>query len=114
MAEIGVWMKKFHVNFLDDSYLKYIGWTLRDEVGKVRLKCLQVNILRGESSWEVYARPCNGVRGFAMPHSPTNPRLALALTLPCISGTLLCLSLHGMILMGEGALETRVASHLLM
>lgn len=43
MAEIGVWMKKFHQNFLDDSYLKYIGWTLHDKVGEVRLKCLQVN-----------------------------------------------------------------------
>jgi len=42
MAEIGVWMKKFHQNFLDDSYLKYIGWTLHDKVGEVRLKCLQV------------------------------------------------------------------------
>lgn len=42
MAEIGVWMKKFHSNFLDDSYLKYIGWTLHDKVGEVRLKCLQV------------------------------------------------------------------------
>ncbi|KAI5744904.1 hypothetical protein M8J76_006416 [Diaphorina citri] len=41
MAEIGVWMKKFHTNFLDDSYLKYIGWTLHDKVGEVRLKCLQ-------------------------------------------------------------------------
>lgn len=41
MAEIGVWMKKFHANFLDDSYLKYIGWTLHDKVGEVRLKCLQ-------------------------------------------------------------------------
>lgn len=41
MAEIGVWMKKFHQNFLDDSYLKYIGWTLHDKVGEVRLKCLQ-------------------------------------------------------------------------
>ena len=28
-------------NFLDDSYLKYIGWTLYDKVGEVRLKCLQ-------------------------------------------------------------------------
>lgn len=28
MAEIGVWMKKFHQNFLDDSYLKYIGNTM--------------------------------------------------------------------------------------
>lgn len=41
MAEIGVWMKKSHQNFLDDSYLKYIGWTLHDKVGEVRLKCLQ-------------------------------------------------------------------------
>ncbi|XP_043227406.1 cohesin subunit SA-2-like isoform X2 [Amphibalanus amphitrite] len=41
MAEIGIWMKKFHQNFLDDSYLKYIGWTLHDKVGDVRLKCLQ-------------------------------------------------------------------------
>lgn len=45
MAEIGIWMKKFHQNFLDDSYLKYIGWTLHDKVGEVRLKCLQVKYL---------------------------------------------------------------------
>ena len=41
MAEIGIWMKRFPQNFLDDSYLKYIGWTLHDKVGDVRLKCLQ-------------------------------------------------------------------------
>lgn len=41
MTEIGQWMKKFHQQFLDDSYLKYIGWTLYDKVGDVRLKCLQ-------------------------------------------------------------------------
>ncbi|XP_076331165.1 cohesin subunit SA-1-like isoform X2 [Tachypleus tridentatus] len=41
MYEIGQWMKKFHSHFLDDSYLKYIGWTLHDKVGDVRLKCLQ-------------------------------------------------------------------------
>ncbi|XP_055322653.1 cohesin subunit SA-1 isoform X2 [Sitodiplosis mosellana] len=41
MSEIGVWMIKFPVNFLDDSYLKYIGWTLHDKVGDVRLRCLQ-------------------------------------------------------------------------
>ena len=40
MAEIGIWMKRFPQNFLDDSYLKYIGWTLHDKVGDVRLKCL--------------------------------------------------------------------------
>lgn len=41
MTEIGVWMKRYSKNFLDDSYLKYIGWTLHDKVGEVRLKCLQ-------------------------------------------------------------------------
>lgn len=40
MTEIGVWMMNFHKNFLDDSYLKYIGWTLHDKVGEVRLRCL--------------------------------------------------------------------------
>lgn len=47
ISEIGVWMKKFHQYFLDDSYLKYIGWTLYDKVGEVRLKCLQVMYLFG-------------------------------------------------------------------
>lgn len=41
MTEIGIWMIKFSRNFLDDSYLKYIGWTLHDKVGDVRLRCLQ-------------------------------------------------------------------------
>lgn len=41
MYEIGVWMKRFPNQFLDDSYLKYVGWTLHDKVGDVRLKCLQ-------------------------------------------------------------------------
>lgn len=41
MTEIGIWMIKFPINFLDDSYLKYIGWTLHDKVGDVRLRCLQ-------------------------------------------------------------------------
>ncbi len=41
MIEIGVWMKRLPNMFLDDSYLKYVGWTLHDKVGDVRLKCLQ-------------------------------------------------------------------------
>jgi cohesin complex subunit SA-1/2 len=41
MAEIGIWMRRFPQNFLDDSYLKYVGWNLNDKVGDVRLKCLQ-------------------------------------------------------------------------
>jgi len=31
-TEIGVWMKNYPGMFLDDSYLKYIGWTLYDRV----------------------------------------------------------------------------------
>lgn len=41
MYEIGIWMKRFPNYFLDDSFLKYVGWTLHDKVGDVRLKCLQ-------------------------------------------------------------------------
>jgi len=41
MAEIGVWMKRYPGMFLDDSYLKYVGWTLYDRVGDVRLCCLR-------------------------------------------------------------------------
>ncbi|KAH8329283.1 hypothetical protein KR074_006906 [Drosophila pseudoananassae] len=41
MAEIGIWMENYPQNFLDDSYLKYIGWTLHDKIGEVRLRCLQ-------------------------------------------------------------------------
>lgn len=32
MSEIGSWMEKFPAHFLDDLYLKYIGWTLHDKV----------------------------------------------------------------------------------
>jgi len=32
MKEIGVWMKKYPNMFLDDGYLKYVGWTLYDKV----------------------------------------------------------------------------------
>ncbi|KAK2186468.1 hypothetical protein NP493_199g04022 [Ridgeia piscesae] len=41
MAEIGVWMKRYPGMFLDDSYLKYVGWTLYDRVGDVRMCCLK-------------------------------------------------------------------------
>ena len=32
MGEIGQWMKKYPNQFLDDTYLKYIGWTIHDKV----------------------------------------------------------------------------------
>lgn len=41
MSEIGVWMERLPQHFLDDLFLKYIGWTLHDKVGEVRLRCLQ-------------------------------------------------------------------------
>lgn len=41
MQEIGVWMKRYPQIFLDDSYLKYVGWTLYDRVGSVRAQCLK-------------------------------------------------------------------------
>jgi len=41
MIELGEWMKKYPSHFLDDSYLKYLGWTLYDKIGEVRLTCLR-------------------------------------------------------------------------
>ena len=39
MAEIGVWMKRYPGMFLDDSYLKYVGWTLYDRVSVSDVLC---------------------------------------------------------------------------
>ncbi|MGH0184457.1 UNVERIFIED_CONTAM: hypothetical protein FKN15_014936 [Acipenser sinensis] len=41
MQEMGVWMRKHSESFLNDGYLKYLGWTLHDKQGSVRLKCLK-------------------------------------------------------------------------
>uniref|UniRef100_A0A8C4VV53 Cohesin subunit SA n=1 Tax=Gopherus evgoodei TaxID=1825980 RepID=A0A8C4VV53_9SAUR len=40
IEEIGSWMKMYPDAFLNDSYLKYIGWMLYDKQPEVRLKCL--------------------------------------------------------------------------
>ncbi len=38
MSELGEWMKSYPMVFLDDIYLKYIGWTLYDKVNnKIQL-----------------------------------------------------------------------------
>lgn len=34
IEEIGVWMKMYSDAFLNDSYLKYVGWTLHDRVSQ--------------------------------------------------------------------------------
>ncbi|VDM19469.1 unnamed protein product [Wuchereria bancrofti] len=38
--ELGQWMSVYPDHFLEDSYLKYIGWSLYDKVSDVRLKCI--------------------------------------------------------------------------
>ncbi|VDK69070.1 unnamed protein product [Litomosoides sigmodontis] len=38
--ELGQWMSVYPDHFLEDSYLKYIGWSLYDKISDVRLKCI--------------------------------------------------------------------------
>lgn len=40
IEEIGVWMKMYSDAFLNDSYLKYVGWTLHDRVSLIILSLL--------------------------------------------------------------------------
>ncbi|XP_075708675.1 cohesin subunit SA-2-like isoform X2 [Rhinoderma darwinii] len=40
IEEIGVWMKMYPRTYLNDSYLKYVGWMLHDKVPEVRLRSL--------------------------------------------------------------------------
>uniref|UniRef100_A0A8C2U984 Cohesin subunit SA n=1 Tax=Coturnix japonica TaxID=93934 RepID=A0A8C2U984_COTJA len=40
IEEIGNWIKTYPDVFLNDGYLKYIGWMLYDKQAEVRLKCL--------------------------------------------------------------------------
>ncbi|XP_054887525.1 cohesin subunit SA-2 [Poeciliopsis prolifica] len=40
MEELGLWMKLCSSSFLNDSYLKYMGWMMHDKVPDVRLKCV--------------------------------------------------------------------------
>ncbi|XP_026698266.1 cohesin subunit SA-2-like isoform X2 [Athene cunicularia] len=40
IEEFGSWIKTYPDAFLNDKYLKYIGWMLYDKQAEVRLKCL--------------------------------------------------------------------------
>ncbi|XDV30235.1 hypothetical protein PO909_033199 [Leuciscus waleckii] len=40
MEELMVWMKLYSSVFLNDSYLKYVGWMMHDKQPDVRLKCV--------------------------------------------------------------------------
>ncbi|PAV87375.1 hypothetical protein WR25_07075 isoform A [Diploscapter pachys] len=41
IAELGYWIEIYPEHFLEDSYLKYIGWTLYDKVPEVRICCIK-------------------------------------------------------------------------
>ncbi|XP_042782575.1 cohesin subunit SA-2-like [Panthera leo] len=40
VAELGCWIKLYPDLFLDNNYLKYIGWMLYDKDASVRMKCI--------------------------------------------------------------------------
>ncbi|NXX46947.1 STAG3 protein, partial [Tricholaema leucomelas] len=42
MEELGTWMRSFSASFLTDGHLKYLGWTLHDKQGEVRLQVVKV------------------------------------------------------------------------
>ncbi|XP_063997136.1 cohesin subunit SA-3 [Pogoniulus pusillus] len=41
MEELGIWMRSFSASFLTDGHLKYLGWTLHDKQGEVRLQVVK-------------------------------------------------------------------------
>ncbi|XP_037542617.1 cohesin subunit SA-2 [Nematolebias whitei] len=40
MEELASWMKLYSSAFLNDTYLKYMGWMMHDKIPDVRLKCV--------------------------------------------------------------------------
>ncbi|GMT33576.1 hypothetical protein PFISCL1PPCAC_24873, partial [Pristionchus fissidentatus] len=50
ISELGVWILVYPHYFLEDSYLKYIGWCLHDKVADVRHKCISALV-------PLYTRP---------------------------------------------------------
>ncbi|XP_035030601.2 cohesin subunit SA-2 isoform X1 [Hippoglossus stenolepis] len=40
VEELGLWMKLYSSEFLNDTYLKYMGWMMYDKTPDVRLKCV--------------------------------------------------------------------------
>lgn len=44
IQELGHWMDVYPEHFVEDSYLKYIGWSMFDKVGDVRQRCIRALI----------------------------------------------------------------------
>lgn len=42
VEELGIWISRYPQLFLDESYLKYLGWTLNDRVPEVRASAVKV------------------------------------------------------------------------
>ena len=42
---LGLWIEMYHEKFLEDKYLKYIGWLLNDKDAGVRKAAVEVVIL---------------------------------------------------------------------
>ena len=41
LLELGVWLMECPMMFMEDSYLKYLGWSLNDKAGSVRLAAIK-------------------------------------------------------------------------
>ncbi|CAI2357998.1 unnamed protein product [Caenorhabditis sp. 36 PRJEB53466] len=44
ITELGHWLDIYPEHFIEDSYLKYLGWNLFDKAGEVRLRCVRALI----------------------------------------------------------------------
>ncbi|XP_056426122.1 cohesin subunit SA-3 [Hyla sarda] len=52
IEELATWITTYPQSFLNDSYLKYLGWMLHDKQGHVRLQCLRcLHKLYSVSEW---------------------------------------------------------------
>ncbi|KAI6215804.1 SCD domain-containing protein [Aphelenchoides besseyi] len=40
ISELGNWMLAYPTLFLEDTYLKYVGWSFYDKIAEVRMKCI--------------------------------------------------------------------------
>uniref|UniRef100_A0A6I8QTC3 Cohesin subunit SA n=1 Tax=Xenopus tropicalis TaxID=8364 RepID=A0A6I8QTC3_XENTR len=54
IEEIGVWMKMYSDAFLNDSYLKYVGWTMHDKVRLISKTSYSEEVLTAEDCENVY------------------------------------------------------------
>lgn len=45
IQSLGVWIQSYQSLFLQDLYLKYLGWTLNDKVRSLHLTCLVISFI---------------------------------------------------------------------